>query len=121
MRLHTQLITNTKKVHKRHSFSVMYRAYGMVLLILAVTFLFGFFYNSAFAKEESAAECYKYYTSIEIESGDTLWSIACEYANEDFTTVQDYIDELKFMNNMTSDQIIEGHYLTVAYYSDVYK
>ena len=99
----------------------MYRAYGMVLFILAITFLSGLFYTNAFAKEEREAEYYKYYTSIEVKSGDTLWSIASRYMNEDYSSVQEYIDELMYMNNMTSDQIIEGHYLTISYYSDQYK
>ena len=99
----------------------MYRTYVALLFILAITFLSGFFYTNAFAKEDAPQTAYKYYTSREVESGDTLWSIASEYADEDYCSVQEYIEELKYMNNLTSDKIVEGHYLTIAYYSEEYK
>lgn len=106
-----------------HALRHVSRRVGLVFAVtfLFITLFFGFFYRNVFAKEDRTTEYYKYYTSIEIQSGDTLWSIACEYADENFTTVPDYIDELKFMNHMSSDQITEGHYLTVAYYSDIYQ
>lgn len=100
---------------------LMYRAYAMVLLILIITFLSGFFYTSVLAREGETPNQYKYFTSIEVKSGDTLWSIACQYMNEDYETVQDYIDELKYMNRLSSDQITEGHYLTITYFSEEYK
>ncbi len=111
----------SRTYRKSRKAAIMYRAYGMILLTLAITFLSGFFYTNAFAKDSSQPVAYKYYTSIEVESGDTLWSIASEYADEEYVSIQDYIKELKYMNNMTSDTIIEGHYLTIAYYSDEYK
>lgn len=99
----------------------MLHSYIMVLIILVITFLCGLFYTNVSAKEENPAEYYKYYTSIEVKSGDTLWSIANRYMNEKYSSVQEYIDEVMYMNNMTSDQIIEGHYLTISYYSDQYQ
>ena len=58
----------------------------------------------------------KYYKCIEIEAGDTLWSIAQENMTEDYASVYEYIEEVMEMNNLESDQIHEGQYLTVAYY-----
>ena len=37
----------------------------------------------------------KYYKSIQIHSGDTLWNIAEEYITEDYESVNDYITEVK--------------------------
>lgn len=101
--------------------TTMYRTYGMILLVLAITFFIGLFYSNVFAHENGQPVTYKYYTSMEVESGDTLWSIAVEYADENYISIEDYIQELKYMNNMTTDTIIEGHYLTISYYSDEYK
>ena len=92
-----------------------------MLLILSAAFLSGFFFLHAFAKDNSKQTYYKYYTSIEIKAGDTLWSIASQYANKKYISVEDYIEELKYMNRLSSDQIIEGHYLTISYYSEEYK
>lgn len=110
-----------RRYRKNRKAAIMYRAYGMILLTLAITFLSGFFYTNAFAKDSNQPVAYKYYTSIEVTSGDTLWSIANKYADEEYVSVQEYIEDLKYMNNMTSDTIIEGHYLTIAYYSNEYK
>lgn len=106
---------------KKKKSAIMYRTYVMIFVAFAITFLSSFFYSRAFANDNAQPAAYKYYTSIEVESGDTLWSIATRYADEEYVSIEDYISELKYMNNMNSDTIIEGHYLTVAYYSDEYK
>ncbi len=54
--------------------------------------------------------------SIEIQPGDTLWSIATEYFSDDFGSVQSYISEIKRMNEITSDTLYAGAFLVVPYY-----
>ena len=58
----------------------------------------------------------KYYKSIQITSGYTLWNIAEEYMNDEYESVSDYIMEIKKINGLVSDDIQEGQYLTVAYF-----
>lgn len=58
---------------------------------------------------------YKYYTSIQVESGDTLSSIAKQYRSASDESTYDYIEQLKEMNHLSSDEIHEGEYLMVAY------
>ena len=58
----------------------------------------------------------KYYKSIQIHSGDTLWNIAEEYITEDYESVNDYITEVKKINKLSSDQIQDSQYQTVPYY-----
>ena len=62
---------------------------------------------------------YKYYKSITIEQGDSLWSIAEEYCTDAYEDTRDYIDELKELNGLTSETIHEGQHLVVAYYDTV--
>ena len=59
---------------------------------------------------------YKYYKSITIEQGDSLWSIAQEYRSDTYEDVQEYINELVQLNGLTSMTIHEGQHLVVAYY-----
>ena len=59
---------------------------------------------------------HKYYTSITIEPGDSLWSIACTYIDGHYSTVQEYIDELKVINDLKSDTIHAYEHLLVSYY-----
>jgi len=65
-------------------------------------------------------EYVRYYTSIRIEQGDTLWSIAQEYKLDSEST-QNYVDEVMEMNSLSSEQITAGKSLMIYYYvvSDV--
>lgn len=62
----------------------------------------------------SHADCL-YYTSIEIESGDTLWKLAEEYAPACGMSVSDYIQELRSVNGLESNLIHADQYLTILY------
>ena len=64
--------------------------------------------------EQTGSSCVLY-KSIQLKSGDSLWSIAEEYMPESFSSIQDYIEELKEINGLESDEIHEGRYLTVIY------
>lgn len=57
----------------------------------------------------------KYYTSVMIEQHDTLWSLESQYNNgtEDRDT---YINNIKQLNHMSNDTIIDGSYILLYYY-----
>ena len=55
-------------------------------------------------------------TSIEIQPGDTLWSIAETYYTDECLDLRSYIDEIKKTNNMCDDKLVSGRYLIVPYY-----
>ncbi len=63
---------------------------------------------------------YKYFKSIYIAQGDTLWSIAEENMDEHYSSQKEYISEVKRMNSLTSDHIECGNYLIVPYFSTDY-
>lgn len=92
----------------------------LLLLALVISLLFSYGF-SAEAEEERAVVYYKYYTSIRIEEGDTLWGLAHEYGNEDCQSLPSYIQEVKRVNHLTDDTIHAGRYLTVFYYSQEIK
>lgn len=52
-------------------------------------------------------------TSVQIEEGDSLWSLASRYYTEEFSSVSNYIAEIKRMNNLSSDVLYEGNYLLI--------
>jgi hypothetical protein len=59
----------------------------------------------------------KYFTNVTVEEGDTLWELASEYMDEEhYDSIYEYMDELKHMNNMTSDDIYAGQNMVVTYY-----
>lgn len=85
---------------------------------LAVVFLigiliFGIVHTvSASGKPEHA----KYVTSITIEYGDSLWSIAEEYISEGYDDIPSFIEEIKSCNRLYEDEIHAGECLIVPYY-----
>ena len=92
-----------------------------IALIIATMFVvtigsigFGSFFSSAKVSKSDVPE-YKYYTSIIIEEGDSLWSIANEY-NHNTVDIHDYVKELKELNGLTSETIHAGQHLLIAYY-----
>lgn len=73
---------------------------------------------SGFAQSKKSEEKFnKYYTSISIKKGDTLWSIASEYMTAEYDNIEEYILEVKRINHISGDTIYAGRYLTVPYYS----
>ncbi len=62
---------------------------------------------------DTEVKCYK---SIEIQPGDSLWSIAEEYQDAHYTSTNEYIKEIKQINHLQSDLIHSGRYLTITYY-----
>lgn len=75
--------------------------------------------NAGVTTSNKAKE-YKYYTSITIQKGDTLWSIANNYSNNS-ESISNYINNIKQINKLTTDNIIEGQSIIVYYYSTDYK
>ena len=48
---------------------------------------------------------------------ETLWTIAEEHYSEEYNSYQEYIDEVKFINNLTDDTIYRGAKLVIPYYA----
>ena len=113
---------NTHRLHTASKRRREVRINKILVMLTVCLFVMGlsiFFGNSlvdAHDNSEDTPVQYKYYRSIEIESGDTLWSIAEEYADEHYDSIYDYIYEIKDMNGLISDDIQSGQYLTIAYY-----
>ena len=80
----------------------------------AVVILFS---GKSITEAEEERNPQKFYTSIEIKPGDSLWSIACRYSDGHYSSIQKYIEELKQINNLSSDTIHAFEYLLVPYYS----
>jgi hypothetical protein len=93
----------------------------LTIILVSVIMLSEVFLSTANAKEKEDQERYKYYTSIQLESGDTLWDIANEYMTKEYSDADAYIREVKEINYLSSDDITAGMYLIVPYYSDEIK
>ena len=101
-----------KQVAKRRMFLLL----SAVFIVTIGSIIYGSIFSSA--KDESTdAHLYKYFKSIEIQAGDSLWSIAEEYCDDSYDgDIQEYIDEIKQLNSLTSEKIHAGRKLLVIYY-----
>lgn len=66
---------------------------------------------------ENDHEMYRYYTSVTVSSGDTLWSIADTYHTVECGDKRTYIREIKRLNHLATDDIHAGSSLVIPYYS----
>ncbi|WP_049960253.1 LysM peptidoglycan-binding domain-containing protein [Pseudobutyrivibrio sp. LB2011] len=89
----------------------------MLLAAIIASLLFGFILFSNRAAAETNRQVYTYYTSYEIQPGDTLWSIADQFMGPDYTDKQDFISNIKSMNHLLDDDITAGNYLVIEYSS----
>lgn len=93
----------------------------MVVLLMLLSFcsgLFGHTLLNAHAEEERVRPLNRYYTSLRLEAGDSLWDIAHQYADGSGYSTREYMDELKRVNGLKCEEIHSGEYLTVFYYAE---
>lgn len=90
---------------------------SLMSVLSAAVLIAGILFTDGFMSlaQDDFAETGKFYKSIVIEKGDTLWDIAEEYITDDYHTVEEYVSVLKDMNNLSGDKILAGDTLVVAY------
>lgn len=90
-------------------------AFSFVLLITLVIL----FCVKSDAHEADKVTYFKYYKSIEIEPGDTLWSIADVYVNPEKNNKNSFVKEVCYINNIDdASAIVVGDHLVIPYYDE---
>ena len=92
---------------------------GTICFISVLTITFGSFLSKA-KDANSEIPTYKYFTSVMVEPGDSLYSIASVNADEE-QTIDSYISEVMHINALEDDTIHAGQYIIVPYYSTEFK
>ncbi|MBQ2902135.1 MAG: LysM peptidoglycan-binding domain-containing protein [Agathobacter sp.] len=88
-----------------------------VIFVVALGILLGSSMKTLASSEKDVSSYHKYYESIRVESGDTLWTIADEYIDGFNLSKTDYIAEVCQINQISEDEIHAGDYIVVPYYS----
>ena len=86
-----------------------------ILLIVIGTLILVMGISGKDSNVEASTIKEKYYTSIEVGSGDTLWSLAEEYG-EPYQDYRIFIDEVKSINRLDGDHITYGASLMIPVY-----
>ncbi|MDO4312906.1 MAG: LysM peptidoglycan-binding domain-containing protein [Eubacteriales bacterium] len=119
-------IMRTSRLHvkskRKRTVYLKKMALFMAAFVFAVCFsvLSGSELVSAHGSQQEAPVDYRYYKSIKVDAGDTLWSIAERYMDDTCDSIPEYIEILKEINQLESTEIHEGRYLTVAYTDQVF-
>ncbi|MDR2889147.1 MAG: LysM peptidoglycan-binding domain-containing protein [Lachnospiraceae bacterium] len=88
----------------------------ILILVAAFSVTLGSIFVQAKATDQLPS--HKYFTSIEVGAGDTLWSIANDNISlTHYASIGDYIDEVLQINNLSGDEINAGQHLIIPYYS----
>ncbi len=87
------------------------------ILIISLAIILGTSIRTFASSHNEKKQIYKYYTSVEVESGDTLWSLADNYIAQYNIDKTDYISEVCSLNQLQDGQIHTGQHIIVAYYS----
>lgn len=90
--------------------------------ILGISIAFG---AGVFVKNVNAHDndiLHKYYTSVTVQPGDSLWTIAEEHYALGYDSPADYIKEVMHINHIDDEnEIISGSSLVIPYYSEEIK
>lgn len=90
---------------------------AVIVLLVSLGILFGTSMNALASSKADVSSLNKYYTSIRLESGDTLWNIADEYIGNLNVSKAEYIKEICVLNDISENEIQAGDYIVVPYYS----
>lgn len=88
------------------------------IILLSVLMLFIAPYRTKASADNTSVCRNKYYTSIYVNCGDTLWSIADKYITDEYSDNFQYINEIMSINNMQDSNIKSGMKLCIPYYAD---
>ena len=106
-----RLLTRRRKEAAQKRIAVLFCS--IIAVIMFCSIVFGTINTQAAPAETT----YKYYTSIQIKSGDTLWGIADEYITAEYTDMNAYIEEVCSINHISEDEIHAGQYIVIPYYA----
>ncbi|MDE7478693.1 MAG: LysM peptidoglycan-binding domain-containing protein [Lachnospiraceae bacterium] len=111
----------TKSIINRQKRQIQVRRNILTLILSILTIVIvsiSFLSFSTKANDMEHERSYKYYKSIEISKGDTLWSIANDnFDSAHYKNTREFVKEIKKMNALTSDDIVAGNHIIVPYYS----
>lgn len=104
------------KINKSNTFICKLASVVVIMVALFLIVLLLLPERAAYA-ENTSAKTYSI-TSVQIEEGDSLWSLASEYYTEEFDSVNAYISEIKRMNGLSSDVLYAGNYILIPQFTE---
>ncbi|MCR4955867.1 MAG: LysM peptidoglycan-binding domain-containing protein [Lachnospiraceae bacterium] len=108
-----QLRTNQVRRQK----NLLYISAIVVLSILIITIAVKIYTNPN--KVEASNTGHYVYESILVEQGDSLWTIAKEHICTNDYSIDNYIREVKELNQLSEDDMNAGDYIVIPVYREL--
>lgn len=89
----------------------------MTLLCIAVITAIGSIIITNATEKRNNSSDVRLYSSVTLQDNDTLWDLADRYHGDD-ESINDYIDNIKVMNNLKDNVIHTGKNITYYYYGN---
>lgn len=96
------------------------RKINLLLSTIIIAVILSVFVGGLCNTAKAADNYTKYYTSIQVQPGDTL-SDYYEIYGEHYKSCDKYIQEVCMINSIEADRLTSGYYIVIPYYSDEVK
>lgn len=87
------------------------RVIGIIIAVVFVFLMSTFLLSNNLIEAQETKD--KQFTSIQVQKGDTLWKIAKKYMGNEYSSVDDYIEEVCQTNHIYDGKITEDMYLVI--------
>lgn len=106
---------NSKRLSPRQR-QLLFRRFATIISVFILGFVLAMIISGINNRVNASDKYYKYFTSIEVHPGDTLYGYALEYGDH-YDTKEKFIKEVCNINYIEADDIKAGMNLIVPYYS----
>ena len=106
-------LRSTSSVHS-HLETLERKVIGIIIAVVFVFLMSTFLLSNNLIEAQETKD--KQFTSIQVQKGDTLWKIAKKYMGNEYSSVDDYIEEVCQTNHIYDGKITEDMYLVIPYY-----
>ena len=115
----SEIRIRNNKIRRRR---IVRRQFALLMLVLTIiVFALVFMANSFMsdAQSDNFTPEYKYYKSVTVHTGDTIWDIASDnYSAEHYDNIAKYISEIKELNNISdTTKVYAGECIVIPYYA----
>lgn len=107
---------NTRNIKNHIPYIFLGKVTCILVIMVALFLMVLFILPERTASANNASDGTYTITSVKIEEGDSLWSIAKNHYTDEFSSLSDYISEIKRLNGLSSDTVYIDSYLLVPQY-----
>ena len=97
---------------------MIFRKFGIPAIVFILSVTIAIVLCGISSKAQTNDKELKYYKSVTVQAGDTIWDYANMYADEHYSSKKAYVKEVAEINNIDPNRITSGHNIIIPYYSE---